>query len=109
MASYAKNTNLIVERVVSLLESDMGTDSSIADQLKLEFEINDDEAEYVIELTKTGLFRAQIESAGMKYPINNLNDNPIVNAALKIGREKLSLPDKKEVAIFRKKPWWKFW
>lgn len=100
---------IVVERVISLLESNTENVSVIIDQIKSEFQVNEDEAESILELTRTGLFRAQIFSGGLKYPKSNLNDDPFLIAALKIGFNKLHRPELYEVYMAQQKPWWKFW
>lgn len=106
---YKMSSEIVVERVITLLESNIETDSTIIDQIKSEFQVGEDDAESIPELTRTGLFRAQIFSSGMKYPKCNLNDNPILMAALRIGLNKLHRPELYQVFISQQKPWWKFW
>ena len=91
---------LIVKRIFDLLNSENSNEQIIIDKIESEFEISTDEAQTVLELTKTGLFRASFISKGLQYPTNNLSDNPIVIAAQKLTLEKLNL---------QKKKWWLFW
>jgi hypothetical protein len=103
------SSEIIVEKVVALLNSERETDLSIINKVVNEFKIDENEAESVLELTKTGLFRAQFISTGQLYPKNNLEDNPVLKAALKIGLEKLGKLELYENLYPTSRPWWKLW
>jgi propanediol dehydratase large subunit len=100
---------IIVNKVVALLNSERETDLTIINKVVNEFKIDENEAESVLELTKTGLFRAQFISSGQIYPKNNLQDNPVLKAALKIGLEKLGKLELYENLYPKRRPWWKIW
>lgn len=88
----------IVERIISLWDTGMKDEEGIIGIIHSEFHIPEDDVESIFELIKIGLFRAQFISTGEKYPKNNLDDDPYVKSALKIGLQNLGY-----------KPWWKFW
>ena len=102
------NTEKLVERIISLIEEG-NTDSEIIEKLESKFTFTDCDAELALELVRTGLFRASFTAKGQTYPKNNLSDNPIVIAAIKIGLEKLEVEDILKKDIPKNKPWWKFW
>ena len=92
------NPDNIVERIISLWDTGMKDEEKVIEIIHAEFHIPEDDVESIFELIKIGLFRAQFTSAGEKYPKNNLDDDPYVRSALKIGLRYLGY-----------KPWWKFW
>ena len=98
----------IVNRILSLWDEEVTDEATIIKTIQSEFELSMDDAEMALELTQTGLFRAQIICTGNSYPANNLNDNPIVRSAIKIGPTKLGRPELYTLATRKNKPWWKF-
>ncbi|MBO9204843.1 MULTISPECIES: hypothetical protein [Niastella] len=92
------NPDNIVERIINLWDIGVDEEEKVIEIVQTEFQISEDYAESIFELIKIGLFRAQLKSTGAKYPKNNLDDDPYVRSALKIGLRNLGY-----------KPWWKFW
>ena len=104
------NNDPLIERVISLLNEGKYNDEKIIKTLESEFSFTEDcDAEIVLELIKTGLFRATFIAGGQTYPKNNLSDNLIVNAAIKIGLEKIEIQALLKKDIVENKSWWKFW
>ena len=99
----------LVERIMKLWDDGMKDESKLVETLTTEFQITTDDAEWALELTQTGLFRANIISSGQKYPKSNLTDEPILKSALKAGLNKLGRPELYEIAVRQDRPWWKIW
>jgi hypothetical protein len=102
------DSNIVVERIFSLFDEGIKDDEIIIDTICAEFHISNDDAESLLELTQAGLLRANFIFSGQQYPKSNLNNNPIVRSAIKIGLSKLGRADLYE-NIKQNKPWWKFW
>lgn len=92
------NPDNITERIISLWDTGLKDEEKVMEIIQSEFNISEDDVEWIYERIKIGLFRAQFKIAGEKYPKNNLNDDPYVRSALKIGLRNLGY-----------KAWWKFW
>ncbi|MCA6369020.1 MAG: hypothetical protein IM631_05035 [Cytophagales bacterium] len=103
------HSDRLVERIMKLWDDGMKDESKLVETLTTEFQITTDDAEWALELTQTGLFRANIISSGQKYPKSNLTDEPILKSALKAGLNKLGRPELYEIAIRQDRPWWKIW
>ena len=99
----------IVYQILALWNKGMKDDITVIESLQSEFGMSTEDAELALELTKTGLFRAAIISGGNRYPKNNLNKNPIVRSALKIGIAELRRLEQSAPAAKKEKPWWRFW
>jgi hypothetical protein len=96
------NPKMVVTSIMRLMEKGL-KDDAIIEHLKSEFNISNDDAHFVLELTRTGLFRATMLYSGKPYPIHD--NNPLTNAALQLGLEQLEREKKTE----KKKRWWEFW
>ena len=103
------NSDKLVELVLSMRDQSVSDESVIIAKLESEFSLSNSDAETALELIQTGLFRASFIAGGQTYPKNNLSDNPIVNAAIKIGLSKLGHPELYKSNIVVKRPWWKIW
>ena len=103
------NIDTIVELVFSMHDQGVTDDSLIIEKLKSEFSLSTNDAETVLELIQTGLFRASFIAGGQTYPKNNLFDNTIVNAAIKIVLKKLGHTELYKSTVAVKRPWWKLW
>jgi hypothetical protein len=103
------NSDKLVELVISLHDQGVIDESVIIEKLESEFSFSNSDAETVLELVQTGLFRASFIAGGQIYPKNNLSDNPIVDAATKIGLTKLGHAESYKSSIVIKRPWWKLW
>lgn len=101
------NSDKLVELVLSLHDQGVSDESVIIKKLEIEFSLSNSDAETVLELIQTGLFRASFLAGGQTYPKNNLSDNPIVDAAIKIGLTKLGHPELYKSSVVVKRPWWK--
>ena len=99
----------LVSRILEFWEANEFDEETIMERIQTEFKMSKEDAELAIELTKTGHFRAQLFATGQKYPKNNLNNNPIVNSAIKLTLLKLGRPELYAITIQQGKPWWKFW
>jgi hypothetical protein len=99
----------LVNRILALWEEGIKDDTAVIEKIRSEFQFSQNDAEWALELTQTGLFRAQIISKGEKYPKNNLTNNPVVRTALRIGLTKLGRPELYETTVRQDKRWWKFW
>ena len=102
------NQDKIVKRIFELWEEGVQNEKTIIEKIQSEFQISANDAEAIFELTQTGFFRASFIISGKKYPDNNLNNHPIVKAALKLALANLGKPEL-HVDSVRKNPWWKFW
>ena len=105
-----QDINRLVEFTYSLLDQGGLDDQAIIEKISSEFPFDDCDAETVLELVRTGLFRASIIAGGLEYPKNNLESDPIVSTAIKIELAKLGRPELyKDNKDSNKKKWWKFW
>ena len=102
-------SNKIIERIFSLWDKGVKDDEIIIDTICIEFNISNNDAESLLELTQAGALRANFIFNGQQYPNSNLNNNPIVRSAMGIVLSKLGRPDLYETIIKQEKPWWKFW
>ena len=102
------NQDKIVKRISDLWEEGMQNENTIIEKLQTEFQISANEAETTLELTQSGFFRASFIISGKKYPENNLDNHPIVKAALKLALSNLGRPDL-YIESVKQNPWWKFW
>jgi len=100
---------IVVERIFSLWDKKVKEDEIIIDTICTEFNISNNDAESLLELTQAGVLRANFIFKGQQYPKSNLNNNPIVKSAMGIMLSKLGRPDLYETVIKQKEPWWKFW
>ena len=100
---------IVVERIFSLWDEGEKDDEIIIDSICTEFNISNNDAESLFELTQAGVLRANFIFSGQQYPQSNLNNNPIVKSAIGIRLSKLGRPDLYETIIKKEKPWWKFW
>jgi len=66
-----RTEKLIVKRIIDLVVSGNCKEDEIIDMVEKEFKIPNEEIPSVIELIKTGLFRAQLISKGTQYPESN--------------------------------------
>lgn len=103
------DSDKLVNSILALWDAGIKDDGFVIEKLESEFGISKDDAELALELTKTGLFRAQIISSGVTYPKNNLSNNQIITSALKIGLTKLGRQELYAKIVNQNKPWWKFW
>jgi hypothetical protein len=103
------DSNIVVERILSLFDEGIKDNEIIIDTICAEFYISNDDAGSLLELTQAGLLRANFIFSGQQYPKSNLNNNPIVRSAMKIGLSKLGRADLYETVIKQNRPWWKFW
>ena len=102
----------VVKRIISLWEEGVKDEEIIVNTIGNEFNIEGIDTESVLELTKSGLLRADFLVNGNLFPKSNLNDHPIVLSALKIGLQESGhqeLYEKYVNSVKRKEPWWKFW
>ncbi|HWJ28952.1 MAG TPA: hypothetical protein VNS32_20580, partial [Flavisolibacter sp.] len=69
--------DILVNKIIALWDAGIKDDATVIEKIQSEFQISENEAETVLELTQTGLFRAQIMSngQGQKYPKSNLTKN----------------------------------
>jgi hypothetical protein len=102
------DSSIVVERIFSLWDEGVKDDEIIIGMISEEFNISNDDGESLLELTQAGFLRANFIFNGQQYPKSNLNNNPIVKSAMKIGLSKLGRADLYE-NIKQNKPWWKFW
>lgn len=79
----------LVTYIFALSNAGITGEKTIIEKLQAEFNLSEDHAASVLELTQTGLFRAQMIAKGNSYPENNLTGNLIVQSALKIGLAQL--------------------
>jgi len=99
----------VVERIFSLWDQGIKDETAMIKTIAAEFNLEETDAESFYELTQAGYLRAGFISQGKSYPKNNLNENPIVLSALKIGLYKLGHSELFKIDIKPKRPWWKFW
>jgi hypothetical protein len=92
------NPKLVVTCITGLMEKGF-KDDTIIQHLKSEFNIDNDDAQFALELTRTGLFRATLLFSGKSNPIHD--KNPLTNTAVQLGLEQLEREKKTE----RKKRW----
>lgn len=104
-----KHSDRLVDRIMNLWDEGIEDDSKVIEIIGTEFQMTIDEAEWALELTRTGLFRARFISSGQKYPTSNLWDEPILVSALKAGLTKLGRPELFEITLRQARPWWKIW
>ena len=99
----------IVMRILALWDTGTKEDSSVIEMIHSEFGLPTEDAELALELTRTGLFHAAMIAKQNMYPNSNLNSNPIVISATKIGLWQLGCSEKFRKPSSKEKSWWKFW
>jgi hypothetical protein len=98
------NTDKLVNHVFNLWDNGINHEGIVLENIRSEFGLSENDAESCLRLIKTGLSHAKAISAGNGSK-SDIPDNPIVQAALKIGMSKLGQSADQSV----QKPWWKFW
>jgi hypothetical protein len=86
----------IAARIIDRIESKQWSEDELIEWISTTFSLNENESETTLELIKTGLFRASIIAGGSTYPNNNLDNNELVAAAIKIGLTRLEVKPKKK-------------
>lgn len=102
-----RNIRQFVEFVIALQEQYGNDDEAIIKEMDENFSFDNCDSEDLLELIRTGLFRASVIAETGMYPKSNLDNNLFVTAAKNVGLNKLGKPDLCEEESNRK--WWKFW
>lgn len=77
----------IIAFIQSCFENKMAEEIIIG-ELEKRCGINESDAEWAIEMFRTGMFRFIIISGGSKYPASNIDDAPFLRATIKLLAEK---------------------
>jgi len=105
-------TDQVAESIVDLIlecrEKGIKEDKLIVKKLMTEFNGNEDDFYWAIEMMNTGSFRASIMSSGNSYPKSNIKieDNPILKIAFKKCWIDLKGKDHFIKNYVKKKKWW---
>ena len=100
------NADKLVNHVLALWDNGIDKDGIVLENIMSEFGLSEDDAVSYLEQIKTGLSHARMVAGGNEYPNDNLSENPILKAAMKIGLSKLG---HSEQNLSPRKKWWKFW
>lgn len=99
----------IVEFIIALQEQYRGDEEAIIKEMDENFSFENCDSEDLLELVRTGLFRASVIAERGSYPKSNLDQNTFVIAAKNIGLKKLGKPELCDEKKDSNQKWWKLW
>lgn len=77
----------IVEFIFARFDEGQDEDEIIS-FLTTQHGIEEDDAAWAVEMTKTGAFRAAVIGKGINYPHSNIDDDPYLNAAINCAKDR---------------------
>jgi hypothetical protein len=102
------NQEKITQKIFDLWDEGIKDENTIIEMIQSEFQVSTNDAETIFDLTQVGALRAAFITSGKDFPASNLNNNPIVKAAIKIALSNLGKSDLYKEPV-KQRPWWIFW